>query len=217
MDTDLMKASIVIFGCGGHSRSVVDVLLSYQPDISLVFVDENAKKGEKLYGFDVVAEMDLNAHPYFFSIGDNEKRRKKFEEIGPSGLISILSLKAHFGRESKISLGVFVGNFAHVGPEASIGENTIINNGCIIEHEVKIGRHCHIGPRAVISGRCKIGDEVFVGVGAVIKDSISVCSNVVIGAGAVIVKDIVEPGVYVGVPGKMKSSSTLSDSLVAVL
>ena len=196
------KDQVVIFGCGGHSRSVVDVLLSYRMDVSLVFVDAGAQEGELLFGFPVLSEFELKRHSFFFAIGDNEKRRKKFEETGDSRLISIISPKASIGLRAQLGRGVFVGNFAHVGPEAKIGDNTILNNGCVVEHEVVVGNHCHIGPRAAISGRCRIGDRVFVGVGAVIKDGISICSDVTIGAGAVIVRDIQEPGTYVGCPGK---------------
>lgn len=193
---------IVIFGCGGHSRSVVDVLLSYQPHASLIFVDEGAKEGETLYGFPVLPTFDLSGKSYFFAIGNNEKREKIYREVGTAGLISILSPKTHIGREAMLSQGVFVGNFCHIGPEVKIGENTILNNGCIVEHEVVVGPHSHIGPRAVISGRSKIGSHVFIGVGATVKDGISICSHVTVGAGGVVVKQIVEPGVYVGCPTK---------------
>ena len=43
-----------IFGYGGHSHSVVDVLLSCEQDIELIFVDKNAKNDEKLFNFAVV-------------------------------------------------------------------------------------------------------------------------------------------------------------------
>lgn len=198
----MQKDQIVIFGCGGHSRSVADVLLSDRPDACLIFVDEGAKENETLFGFPVVPTFRPENHPYFFAIGNNEKRQKKYEEVGPVGLIPIISPKASIGRQSNLGAGIFVGNHAHIGPEAIIGDNTILNTGCIVEHEVKIGMHCHIGPRAVISGRCKMGDRVFIGVGAVIKDGISICSDVIIGAGAVIVKPIQEPGTYIGCPGK---------------
>jgi len=193
---------VIIFGCGGHSRSVVDVLLSYKPGISLIFVDSQAKPKETLYGFDIITHIDSINLPYFFAIGSNERREEICQRIGSSRLISIISPKASLGKNSHLENGLFIGNFCHIGPEAQIGGNSILNNGCIVEHEVVIGKYSHIGPRAVISGRSRIGDRVFIGVGAVVKDSISICSNVIAGAGAVIVKDITDPGIYVGCPAK---------------
>lgn len=198
----MFNREIIIFGCGGHSRSVADVLLSDRPDVRLIFIDDAAQPEETLYGFPVLCHCSSKDQFYFFAIGDNEKRQKKYLEIGADHLLTILSSKAYIGRDVTLDKGVFAGNFVHIGPEVHIGTNTILNNACIVEHEVHIGCHCHIGPRAVISGRSTIDDRVFVGVGATIKDNITVCSDVTIGAGAVIVKDITEPGTYVGCPGK---------------
>jgi UDP-N-acetylbacillosamine N-acetyltransferase len=193
---------IVIFGCGGHSRSVTDVLLSGNPGASLVFVDDHARDGEQIYGFHVHREYVLGDERFFLAIGDNEARKRKLEETGEKNLISVISGTAHRGHRSTVGSGCFIGNFCHIGPEAIIGKNTILNTASVIEHEVAIGSHCHIGPNATISGRCTIGDLVFVGVGATVKDYLSICANVIIGAGATVVKNITEPGTYVGTPAR---------------
>lgn len=196
-----MEKRLLLFGCGGHSRSVADIYLAEHPNHQLLFIDEHAKPGEELFGFPVLPSADL-ALPYFFAIGDNVKRFYIYTQMGAANLITIQSSKAHIGKESSISKGCFIGNYSHIGPQAQIGENTIINNGAIVEHEVRVGFHCHIGPRAVISGRSRIGDLVFIGVGATIKDNIEICSRVILGAGATAVKSILEPGVYVGCPAR---------------
>lgn len=192
---------VIFFGCGGHARSAADLILSYKKT-KILFVDENARENEKILGCDVVRSYPLRGEDYFVAIGDNVKRKALFESLEGGKCISILSPRAYFGKESKIAKGCFIGNFCHIGPEVRIDDNTIINHGAVIEHEVQIGKHCHIGPNATISGRCTIGDLVFIGVGATIKDSISICSAVIVGAGATVVKDIVEPGTYVGTPAR---------------
>jgi UDP-N-acetylbacillosamine N-acetyltransferase len=197
---DKKSPQIILFGCGGHGRSVADVLILNDPTVSLLFIDENARDNEKLYGFNVVRHMDPTGRPYFFALGDNRQRKRKFEEIGEFGLISVISVKAHLGHKSTVGKGCFLANYCHIGPEAEIGENTIINTSAVIEHEVKIGKHGHIGPRAVISGRSSIGDLVFIGAGAVVKDNITICSEVIVGAGATVIQNIDAPGTYVGTP-----------------
>ena len=181
---------------------MADVLILNDPTVSLLFVDEKARENEKLYGFDVVRYMDPMGRPYFFALGDNMQRKRKFDEIGVSGLISVISVKAHLGYKSFVGKGCFLANYCHIGPESEIGDNTIINTSAVIEHEVKVGRHGHIGPRAVISGRTTIGDLVFIGVGAVVKDKVRICSEVIVGAGATVVKNIDIPGTYVGTPAR---------------
>jgi len=202
MDSNILFNKVIMFGCGGHSRSVVDTLLSVYQDVELVFVDNNAGDNEHRYGFPVLNRVPAGEWSYFIAIGDNEQRKNKFLEIGERNLITISSNRAYVSARSKIGSGCFIGNFSHVGPEVIIGANSIINTAAIIEHEVQVGKYCHIGPKAAVSGRCKIGDLVFVGVGATIKDYVTICSGVIIGAGAVVVKNITESGIYVGCPAK---------------
>lgn len=196
-----MEKRLLLFGCGGHSRSVADIYLAEHPGHEILFLDEQAKPGETLFGFPVLTACSLPL-PHFFAIGDNVKRFYIYNQIGAAQLITIQSSKAHLGKEASLGKGCFIGNYSHIGPQAQIGDNTIINNGAIVEHEVRIGAHSHIGPRAVISGRSRIGDLVFIGVGASVKDNIAICSCVILGAGATVVKPIIEPGVYVGCPAR---------------
>lgn len=44
--------------------------------------------------------------------------------------------------------------------------------------------------------------NTWIGAGATVSNNITICNDVMIGAGAVVVKDIMEPGTYVGVPQK---------------
>jgi len=192
----------IIFGCGGHSRSVTDIILLEKPEASLIFVDDNAKDQEKLFGFEVVRRFPIDNNPCFVAIGDNLKRMLKLAELAGHRVISVISPRAHIGLFAEIDQGCFVGNFCHIGPEAKIGVGTILNTSSVVEHEVHVGNYCHIGPNATISGRSEIGNHVFVGVGAVIKDNVKVCPNVIVGAGATVVKDITEPGTYTGTPAR---------------
>lgn len=199
---------LLIFGCGGHARSVADIYLRQFPQGELIFIDANGNPGEKILGFPVAHEVPANSPDdnLFFGVGDNRIRKLNFEQYPQFNIATIISSSAYLGAGSKIKEGCFIGNFCHIGPDAYVGENTIINNGSIIEHEVRIGKHCHIAPNATVSGRSQLGDEVFVGAGAVIIDKISVCSYVIIGAGSTVVNSIKVPGTYVGSPARLVSA-----------
>lgn len=201
-----MSFEYIFFGCGGHSRSITDVLLLNNPGATIIYVDQNAAPNETLFNFPVLKSVNYEASDaqYVIAIGDNKKRKEKFLSVNNAEKIaSVVSKFSHIGRGALYGTGTFIGNYAHIGPLVRIGQNTIINTAAIVEHEVIIGDHSHIGPNATISGRCKIGDEVFIGVGATVKDYISICNNVTIGAGATVVKDISIPGIYVGTPAKL--------------
>ena len=57
-------------------------------------------------------------------------------------------------------------------------------------------------PNAVVSGNCNIGNCVYIGTNSTIKEKLNICNNVTIGLNAGVVKDIKEPGTYVGTPAK---------------
>jgi sugar O-acyltransferase (sialic acid O-acetyltransferase NeuD family) len=86
--------------------------------------------------------------------------------------------------------------------DIEIGKHVIINLNCTIGHDVKIGDFCTLSPGANISGEVTIGEDCYIGTNAVVREKISICSGVTIGAGGVVVKDIIEPGIYIGNPAK---------------
>ena len=195
---------IIIFGCGGHSRSIADIILFNDPRAQILFIDEEARENERIFGFEVLSTGSFRQHySCIVGIGDNSKRKEMFEKmmvVDEFDIISVISKTAYIGRKAEIEKGCFIGNYCHIGPEVKIGMNSILNNSCVIDHEVKIGAHCHIGPNATISGRSIIGDLVFIGVGATVIDKVAICSNTIVGAGATVVDNITGPGVYVGTP-----------------
>ena len=44
---------------------------------------------------------------------------------------------------------------------------------------------------------------ILIGIGVIVSNNINICGDCIIGAGAVVVKDIDEPGTYVGMPAKL--------------
>ncbi len=200
-------AAMVLFGCGGHARSVINTIRrSYGEQVRILLVDENAAQNEEILGCRAVASYELTADDrYLIAIGDNAKRRSKYEQLLArygGQCICVLSADSHIGLAARIGKGTYIASGAEIGPQAVIGDNTIINTGSVIEHETVVGDHVHVAPGTVICGRCKIGNGVFCGAGSVVIDKINICDNVVIGAGAVVTGDIAESGTYVGVPAR---------------
>jgi UDP-N-acetylbacillosamine N-acetyltransferase len=196
------QSSLVLLGCGGHARSVADVVLFNNPHQQLVFVDDNAKADETIWGFPVVKVLPEGVADTHIALGSNEARKRLYVEHNPK---SVISKKAHFGKNTTIGKGCFIAHLAYVGPDVTVGNATILNTACVVEHEVRIGNFCHIAPNTTICGRVTIGDCVWVGVGGIIKEGVTIADKVTIGAGAVVVADITEAGTYVGVPAKRLS------------
>ncbi len=188
---------IYIVGCGGHARSVADVVLDNNPSQKIIFVDKNARENETIFGFSVVKDLPEYAENIFIAVGDNVKRQKLSEN---KKLINVISKRAYISSTAEISDGIFIGDGVHIGPFAKIGRGCIINNNAVIEHECKIGNFSHISVNSSICGRVHIGDNVFVGAGTTVRDYTNICSDVTVGAGAAVVKNITELGIYIGIP-----------------
>jgi acetyltransferase-like isoleucine patch superfamily enzyme len=78
----------------------------------------------------------------------------------------------------------------------------IVNHGAVVDHDVRVGDFSHIAPRAGLGGGVTVGKRVLIGTGACILPGLAICDDAVIGAGAVVHQDVVEAGVYAGVPAR---------------
>ena len=197
---------MVIFGCGGHARSVINTLRLKNADLDITLVDENASKDEEILGCKVRRNYELEKDDsYIIAIGDNTKRKNMYDELmhqNAGHCITVISRDCFMGLDVQIDAGTFIAPYAYIGPQVRIGFDSIINTGSVIEHEVVIGNHTHIAPHSTICGRSRIGNNVFCGAGSTIIDKITICDNVLIGAGAVVKENIMESGTYVGIPAK---------------
>jgi sugar O-acyltransferase (sialic acid O-acetyltransferase NeuD family) len=190
-----------IIGCGGHARSVADVILA-NGDNFLCFVDNNARSGEVIYGHPVLTTLPSETTRFHIAVGDNRQRKELALCYKTLQYYSVIASTATHGFQTTIDSGCFIAHRVHLGPEVHVGSGTIINTGSIIEHEVSIGLFCHVAPHSTICGRTRIGHHVFIGAGSVIIDNISICDNVVIGANSTVIKNIGQSGIYVGCPAK---------------
>ena len=201
-----MSGRIIIHGAGGHTRTVISILLQqYKPD-NIICIDIPKYINETILK---VRVMDnINYYPddlHIISIGENNLREKKFKELQAQSykIGFCISQKSFIYNVKEIKKpNNCIAHGVYIGPEVSIGYNNIINNHAVIEHEVIIGNNVHIAPGAILLGRVKIGNNSFIGANSTIRDGICICNNVIVGAGSVVVKDINTPGIYVGCPAK---------------
>jgi sugar O-acyltransferase (sialic acid O-acetyltransferase NeuD family) len=123
------------------------------------------------------------------------KNTRFFDYIHPSALIY---------PTVELGKGYFIGAYSIMTTSIKIGDHLLLNRGNHIGHDTIIGDYFSMMPGAIVSGNCTIGDCVYLGSNASIKEKVTICDNVIIGMGSCAVKNILEPGTYVGVPAKLK-------------
>jgi sugar O-acyltransferase (sialic acid O-acetyltransferase NeuD family) len=200
----MRERKLLLYGFGGHARSVGDVALR-AGYTSLVFVDAQARVGETFCGHPVVAEFSKVQGEWYEAIatsGNAELREQQCAQLQSLGfeLTSIVSPLGSVARNAEIGEGSFVGHHAHVGPAAQIGRGAIVNTGAVVEHDALVGEFAHVSVNAALAGRACLGRFSMLGAGATVIDGVRVGDHATVGAGAVVTSDIRLPGVYAGVP-----------------
>jgi len=137
---------------------------------------------------------------------------ESYSQIVIKGDISIGD-NFHLGKGSRISS---VRDNLSVGDNVTIGENCTIDGSggleigsnvvisdytCVISH-----KHLFVKNKGLsneyISARTRIGSYVWLCEGVKVIPGITICDNVIVGAGSIVTRDIVEEGIYVGIPTK---------------
>lgn len=201
-----MAKQVVVLGAGGHARSVIALLQDCGYTVRGIF-DRSYQAGsdEQILGVPVVGrEEDIPTEvPVVLALGDNKKRGEAFGRF-QAQIVEEAIIHPSVTIHASVQMGranlLFPKSFLNA--EAKIGDNNIINSGCIIEHECQIGSNTHISVGSILAGRVSVGSGCFIGAGAIVRDGISICKNVLIGAGGVVVRNLKEPGTYVGNPLK---------------
>lgn len=191
-----MKKALI--GNGGHAREVM-----CQMGMELIrFVSDNSYSKEK----NVLPLSEFNPDEYelMIAIGAGAMREKICRElpentkyftfIHPSSMI--------LSKDVIIEEGAFIGANSILTCNIRLGKHALLNRGNHIGHDCVIGDFFSMMPNAIVSGNCDIDNSVYMGTNSSIREKIKVCQNVTIGLNSGVVKDIVESGIYVGVPAK---------------
>jgi len=199
-----MTNEIAIIGAGGHVRSVLSLLKHTEYNIIGIYDNSYLEdKDELINSIPVKGGIDSIPSNYdiILSVGNNHERSRLFHTFSDKILKkNIIHDLAFIEDHVKMGKANQVLANSYLNANVIIGDNNIINTSATIEHEVKIGSHNHISVNTTICGRVTIGDSCFIGAGSVVIDKLNICSDVTVGAGSVVIRNIYEPGVYVGNP-----------------
>lgn len=201
-----MKDKLIIIGASGHGKVVADIAMKMNKWKSIVFLDDNESvktcMGLEVIGKTAEAFKYKEEAGFFIAIGNNAIREKIQEELVDEGLsiVSLIHPNAVIGTDVQIGTGSVVMAGAVINSSSKIGRGCIINTSCSLDHDNMIEDYVHISPGANLAGTVRIGKGSWLGIGSMVSNNINICSGCKFGAGAVVVKDITEPGTYVGVP-----------------
>jgi acetyltransferase EpsM len=207
-----MKERILLYGAGGHSKVVVDVVEKEgKYDIAGIIDDKHELQGRSycgyrvIGGFDRLREKDCKSCMIVIAIAYNNIRERLYKRVELLGydFVSVIHPSAQIARDVLINHGTMIMANAVINTNTEIGKGAVINTGVIIEHDCKIGDFSHIASGAHIAGAVTVGESSFIGIGSCIIEFTRIGKKSVIGAGAVVIDDIPGNVTAVGIPAKV--------------
>lgn len=189
-----MSDPLMLIGCGGHARSVIDVVESSGRWHVHGLVGLPDQVSEEVLGYPVLgSDQDLPslrqqcAHALLAvgQIGLSTQRQRLGAELKRLGfwLPVVISGRAHVSCHAQLGEGTSVAHGVIVNAGACVGDHCILNSNSLIEHDAVIGDYCHISTGVLVNGGTKIGASSFIGSGAVLREGLDLPPQTVISAG----------------------------------
>ena len=189
-----MSEPLLLIGCGGHARSLIDLVESSGRWQVMGLVGLPEQVGDEVLGYPVIgSDQDLpslrqqcsHALLALGQIGFPTHRQRLVADLECFEFIlpTVISGHAHVSRHAQLGKGISVGHGTIINAGACVGDYCILNSNALIEHDAVIGAYCHISTGALVNGGAMIGEGSFIGSGAVLRDGLNLPSHTVISAG----------------------------------
>lgn len=203
-----MKDKLLIIGASGHGKVVADIALKMDRWKNIAFLDDDESikeiMGLKIIGKSADAIKYIDDVELFVAIGNNATREKILTklEAAKASIPVLIHPNAIIGDQVKLGQGTVVMPGVVVNCCTKIGRGCIINTGATIDHDNVIEDYAHISPGVHLAGTVNVGRSTWIGIGGVVSNNINITKYVIVGAGAIVVRNITEPGTYIGVPAR---------------
>lgn len=198
---------LIIYGGGGHGKSVLDLIRTLNVYQVIGFIDDNMPAGEKIMGVPVLGGQQVLADLYkkgvrlavnaVGGIGNIAVRLKVSQILRREGFSSptIVHPTAFVEQSALLESGVQVFPHAYIGSEVKIGFGSIVNTGAIVSHDCVLGSFVNLSPGAILAGGVQVGDQTLIGMGVTVNLSVSIGRNVRIGNSATVKTDVPDGGI----------------------
>jgi sugar O-acyltransferase (sialic acid O-acetyltransferase NeuD family) len=193
--------AILVYGGGGHGRTLLDLLRSTSYRV-VGIIDDGIAPGQDIVGTPVVGGADRLAELRVGGTGlavnavggvsSISSRVRVAEQLERAGFVCpvLVHRSAVVEPTASLAAGSQVLSGAYVGSACSIGPGAIVNTGAIASHDCVIGPFAHLSPGAILAGGVNVGQQALVGMGVSIFIGVRIGAGARIGNGAIVNADV---------------------------
>jgi len=174
-------------------------------------------------GLNVIADDFLHGENFkigHFCIVEEGVRVGKNVTIGHHAILhkgivvddnSTIGSFCEIGKGVKVGKNVMIQGRIRTGDNCVIEDDVIIKYGTILTGDVLLKKKCFLGPNVITLGSTHkrvelhgtvIGERTYIGAGSKLTGATKVGDDIVVGALSFVNRDILESGIYVGIPIK---------------
>lgn len=211
-----MSLRIAIIGAGDLGQQIAHYIQTDGVDKVVGYFDDTKEKGLLISGITVFGKIEDIKSEYdkghfdalLLGIGYKHLNFKKtiFERYSEIPFANFIHSSTTLDPTAIVESGAIIFPGCILDKNTRIEANVLLNIGCSISHDSTIGAHSFLSPRVAVAGFTEVGVACILGINSTVIDNIKICDHVRLGAGAVVVRDLNEPGKYMGIPAKLNES-----------
>lgn len=198
----ITRSSVVLFGGGGHAKSLIDLMLTSLDLEPLCVLDDRAAPGSEVMGLRVIGGREVlpllaEAGVRFGvnavgGLGRISSRIHVGELLTGAGLRlpALVDRTAAVAPSARLGAGVQVFANAAVWSDAEVGDGAIVNTGAVVSHDCRIGANAHITPGVLLAGHVEVGEAALVGMGVTTRIGMRIGARAIVGNGCVLNDDV---------------------------
>jgi sugar O-acyltransferase (sialic acid O-acetyltransferase NeuD family) len=200
-------AALLIYGGGGHAKSLIDLVRLAGLYRIHGILDDGIPAGTRILDIPVLGGGELlpalrregigKAVNAVGGIGSITPRLAVYEKLATAGFecVTVVHPRAFIEPTAHVDAGCQVFFNAYVGSEVRVGFGSIINTAVIISHDCRLGDYVNISPGAILAGAVTVEERALVGMGATINLGVRIGAGARVGNSAVVKADVPENGI----------------------